>query len=263
VKIALALLCLLLSVGAPAAEPIVVLPGLTVERIPERLTRPIAWPARTELIVAPGQVWLLALDNIWRLGATHGFFGAPVAVESFARSDAGTLAAIVGGKIGLVSRGMFLPALPTPEAGMRLAGGPRDTLYLYGSQAPARILAFDGERVAVLATVAAAVTALTHLGDTVIFASAEGVFSLRPGQPPGLLFPLVGHAPVISLTVNVDTAELFAATEDAIYQIDEGRMTQIAQGLGGALALIDKDILVADLRRQAVFRVRQRAATAP
>jgi hypothetical protein len=257
-KIALALLLLALSLGARAAETIVVLPGLTVERIPERLTAPIDWPARSEIIVAPGQVWLLAQNNIWRLGAAHGLFAAPVAVESFARSDAGTLAAIVGGKLGLVSRGMFLPAIATPEPAMRLVGGPRDTLYLHGTRAPARILGFDGEQVAVLATVAEAVTALTHLGDTVIFASAEGIFSLRPGQPPGLLFPLAGHALMISLAVNVDTAELFGATEDAIYQIDEGRMTQIAQGLGGALALVGKDILVADVRRQSVFRVRAR-----
>ncbi len=143
-RIALALLLIAVSLGAPAAESIVVLPGLTVERIPEKLTAPIAWPARTELIVAPGQVWLLAQDNVWRLGAAGGVFATPLAVDSFARSDAGTFAVLIGGKLGVVSRGMFLPAIATPEPGMRLAGGPRDTLILYGTQAPARIIGFDG-----------------------------------------------------------------------------------------------------------------------
>jgi len=41
-------------------------------------------------------------------------------------------------------------------------------------------------------------------------------------------------------------------------RIDEGRMRQVAQGLGGALAGVDKDILVADVRRQGVFCLRQR-----
>ena len=52
----------------------------------------------------------------------------------------------------------------------------------------------------------------------------------------------------------------FGATEDAVYQIDEGRMTQIAQGLGGVVAVVGKDILVADPRRQGIFRVYPRAA---
>jgi hypothetical protein len=255
---ALALLLLALSVFAHAGEPIHVLPGLAVEQIPARLLAPMPWPARTEIVAAPGQVWLLAQGNVWRLGAARGALATPLAVDSFARSDAGTLAALVRGQLGLVSQGMFLPAIALPEKNMRLAAGAGDTLYLYGTGSPARILHFDGEKVAVLATLADPVTAFTHLGGTAIYATAEGIFALRPGQPPGLLFPLAGHAPLISLTANVDTAELFGATEDAIYQIDEGRMTQIVQGLGGALTLVDKDILVADVRRQGVFRLRQR-----
>ena len=254
---ALALLFFALAVCAHGAEAIRVLPGLAVEKIPERLTAPIPWSARTELIAAAGQVWLLARGNVWRLGAARGAFLSSVEVDSFARSDAGTFAALVGDKLGLVSKGMFLPAIDVPEPGMRLVGGPVDSLYIYGTRSPARIIRFDGEKAAVLATVAVPVTALTHLGETVIFATAEGVFALHPGQPPGLLFPLAGHAPLISLAVNANTAELFGATEDAIYQIDEGRMTQIAQGLGGMLALVDKDILIADVRRQGVFRLRQ------
>lgn len=255
----LALLLFVLTMGAYGAEPIHVFPGLTVEKIPERLSAPIPWPVRTELIAAAGQVWLLARGNIWRLGAAQGAFVTAVEVDSFARSDAGTFAALVGNKLGLVSKGMFLPAIDVPEPEMRLVGGPADTLYIYGTRSPARIIRFDGEKAAVLATVAIPVTALTHLGETVIFATAEGVFSLHPGQPPGLLFPLAGHAPLISLAANVNTAELFGATEDAIYQIDEGRMTQIAQGLGGVLAIVEKDILVADPGRKSIYRLRPRA----
>lgn len=256
----LALLLLALSMFAHAEEPIRVLPGLAVEKIPERLIAPIPWPARTEMIAAPGQVWLLAQGNIWRLGAAQGAFATPLDVDSFARSDAGTFAALVGDKLGLVSKSMFLPAIAVPEKGMRLAGGAGDTLYLYGTGSPARIMRFDGELATVVATVTEPISALTHLGETVIFSNAEGIFALRPGLPPGLLFPLAGHAPPISLAVNVDTAELFGATEDAIYQIDDGRMTQIVQGLGGALAIVGKDILVADVRRQGVYRLNQHVA---
>ncbi len=242
------------------AEAMYVLPGLVVEKIPERMTAPIRWPARTEMIAFPGQVWLLAQDNVWRIGAASGTFATPLEVTSFARSDAGTFAVLAGDKLGLASGGMFLPAIPAPEKDMRVAGGPGDTLYLYGTHSPARIFLFDGERVSVLATVSDPITALTHLGETVIFATSEGLFTLRPGHPAGLIFPLAGHAPLVSLAVNADTAELFGATEDAVYQIDEGRMTQIAQGLGGVVAVVGKDILVADPRRQGIFRVYPRAA---
>ena len=254
----LPLLLLALAFTAYAAEPIHVLPGLAVERIPEQLTAPIAWPARTEISAAPGQVWLLGQGNIWRLGNARGTFATPLEVSSFARSEAGTLTALIGGKLGLVSTGMFLPAIAVPDTDMRIVGGPGDTIYLHGTRSPSRILHFDGEQVVVLATVAEPITALTHLGETVIFSTGEGIFALHPGQPPGLLFPLAGHAPLISLTANAETAELFGATEDAVYQIDEGRITQIAQGLGGSLAIVGKDVLVADVRRQGIFRLRQR-----
>lgn len=249
----------LLALGC-AAEPMHVLPGIVVEKIPERLLPAAPWAGPLEMIALPGQVWLLVNGNLWRAGAARGALATPLAISAFARSDAGTLVALVGDKLGLVSDGMFLPAIATPEKEMRVAGGPGDTLYLYGSKSPARIFLFDGEQVSVLASVAEPITALTHLGSTLIFATTDGVYSLRSGQAPGLIFPLAGHAPLTSLAVNPETAELLAATEDALYQIDEGRMTQIAQGLGGRVAVSGTDILVADPRRAGIFRVRQRSA---
>jgi hypothetical protein len=254
----LALSLLALSLFGRAEESIHVLPGLAVEVIPVRLTASIPWPARTEIIAAPSQVWLLARGNIWRIGAAQGALATPLKIDSFARSDMGTFAAVVGDKLGVIAKGMFWPAIDLPESGMRLTGGPGDTLYIYGTHSPARIIRFDGEKAAVLATTAEAITAVTHLGETVVFATGEGVFVVRPGQPPGLLFPLAGHTPLISLAANVDTAEIFASTEDAIYQIDEGRMTQVAQGLGGSLAIVERDVLVADVRRQGIFRLLKR-----
>lgn len=255
----LILLLATLAGFASADEAIHLLPGLAVTRIPAALTAGMPWPQRTELSAGAGEMWLLGEGNLWRLGARSGVFFMPLKVTSFVRSDGGAIAALVDGKLGLVSGRMFLPAIAAPDADMRLAAGAGDSVYLYGAGTPARILRFDGERVSVLATIPDPVTALTHLGDTVIFSTRQGIFTLRPGEAPGLLFPLSGHTPLLSLVARPDTAELFASSEDAVYQIDEGRMTQIAQGLGGALAIFGADILVADPRRQGVFTLgRQR-----
>lgn len=249
----LPLLLALLAGLAHAEEAIHVLPGLTVTRAPAALTAGMPWPERAEISSGTAGVWLRGDNNLWRLGARQGVFVLPLGVDSFAQSESGTLVALVDGKIGLVSGRMFLPAFPIPDAEMRLAAGPGDTLHLYGGKAPARILRFDGARVAVLATSPDPVMALTYLGSSVIFATRMGIFSLRPGQPPGLLFPLNEQIAVIALAVNPDTAEIFAATADGVYQLDEGRMTQIAQGLGGALTISGKDILIADPRRKGIF----------
>jgi hypothetical protein len=249
----LLVVALVSSLAAHAAPPIHVLPGLSLSRIPEALTAKITWPNTTEIDARKDAILLLGRDNLWQLGTKQGMFAMPLKLSSFARSDAGTLAAAADGKIGLVSGHMFLPAVAEPETGMRLAGGPGDTLILYGTHAPARIYSFDGKTVATLATLDKPITALTHLGGTVIFATADGIFSLRVGEPPGLLFPLAGHAPITALAADAKTAELFAATDDAVYQLDEGRMTEIAEGIGGALAVLEDHILVADPSRKTVY----------
>ena len=244
---------LLVSLCAHAAEAIHVMPGLALSRVPAALTAPIEWAPQTTISARGDAIWVLGRDNLWRLGQKQGVFISPAEIRSFAQSDAGTLVASVGGKIGLISDRLFLPALPEPEPGTQLAGGSADTLILYGTAAPAHIYVFDGKKVAVLATLDRPITALTHVGDTVVFATSDGVYSLRPGEPLGLIFPLAGHAPLTALAANPKTAELFAATADAVYQIGEGRMTQIAQGIGGALALEGDHVLIADPQRKTIF----------
>lgn len=247
------LAALLLSFTAHAAEPIHVLPGLTLSRIPDSLTASIEWDAKAAISARKDGIWVLGKGNLWRLGQKQPVFVSPTAIQSFARSDAGTLVASIGGKIGLISGRLFLPAVGEPEAGTRLIAGNADTLLLYTTAAPGRIYAFDGSKVAALAIVEEPVTALTHIGDTIVFATPDGLFSLRPGEPPGMIFPLAGHEPLTALAANPDTAELYAATDDAVYQIDEGRMTQIAQGIGGALAVLGNRVLIADPRRKSIF----------
>ena len=196
---------------------------------------------------------MLGQGNLWRLGQKAGLFFTPTAIRAFAQSDAGTLTASVEGKLGLIKGHLFQPALREPEPDMQMAGGPADTLILYSAHLPARIYGFDGKNIATLATLNQPITALTHLGDNVIFATRDGIYSLRAGEPPGLLFPLAGHAPMTALDANPKTAELFAATNQAVYQLDEGRLTEIAQGIGGALAVIGTSILVADIQRKTVY----------
>jgi len=244
---------LLVSLMAHAADPIHVLPGLSLTRIPDSLTASIAWDAKTSIHARKDGIWVLGKGNLWRLGQKQAIFVSPAEIQSFARSDAGTLVASIGGKIGLISGRLFLPAFSEPAAGTQLAGGNTDTLLLYGTGVPARIYAFDGGKVAALATLDQPITSLTHIGDTVIFATADGIYSLRPGEPPGLIFPLAGHESITALATNANTAELFAATRDAVYQIGEGRMTQIAQGIGGALAVLEDRVLIADPRRKTIF----------
>lgn len=244
---------LVFSLGAHAKEAIYVMPGLSLSRIPAAQTAPIRWAPNTTISAAKNGIWVLGQGNLWRLGQKTGIFISPARIRSFARSDAGTLVASIDGRIGLISGRLFLPAMPAPESGTLLAGGSADTLILYDPTVPAHIYSFDGKRVATLATLDQPITALTHIGDTIIFASPDGIYSLRAGRPLGLLFPLAGHAPVTALAANPKTAELFAATHDAVYQIDEGRMTEIIQGVGGALAVLDGHVLIADPLRKTIF----------
>ena len=255
----LLLLCPLLALAA--SQEIVglhLLPGLTAELVllPAQV-RNSRWRNSAEFELAAGGAWLLTPDNIVDLGLGQPIFVRSIVLDSFTRTAGGSVIAIAGDRLGVVSGRVFLPTIALPVTPMRVAAGSGEYVYLYGGPSEQqRIVYFDGKRTAVLATVPMPITALTRIGNRVIFACGSSLYTLRPGMPPALLFGIPDQPSFVGLAVNPQTGELFAATEDAIYQLDAGIASQIAEGVGGALRWAGDALYVVDPKRQLMMRIR-------
>lgn len=250
-------LCLALALAglAHAEEGIRLASGFALQKLPPALTPTGPWHDTPSLCQARGRLWLANRDNVWLLGQTKGEIELSLPIEALACSEAGTLVLAVGGRLGPLQGKLFLPRLALPSPHSRVAGGAGDSLILYETQAPARLMRFDGRQVQLVATFAEPIRAATHAGEFLIVATTSGIYRVRPGEPLGLIASLPDFGQVVSLAVHPRTAEILVSTADALYVVDEGLIMQVAAGLGGALVATEEGIFIADGRRRAVFRL--------
>lgn len=245
-----------LAAAAWGEEGLRLAPGFTIQKLPAALMPAGAWPAHPALCARQDGLWFATRDNLHRLGMRAGVLEVPLPLEGFACSAHGTPVLVAAGRLGPVAGRLFVPRLPLPSAATRVTGGTGDSLILFETSAPARLFRFDGRQAQLVATLSEPIHAAAPAGDFVLVATATGIYRVRPGDPLGLLFPLIDMKPVVSLAVHPRTAEILFATEDEIFLLDDGRATQLAGGLGGALAATETAIFIADGRRQGIYALR-------
>jgi len=235
------------------ATPIDLAPKLALYAMPEKLLKSLTWRENAQLHASSAGLWLSTQDNLYRLDKPSKALMSPLHVNSFTLTQSAHPIAIVDEHLGLIRHGLFLPSLKLPELGYKLVSGPKDTLYLYNPTKPSPIYHFDGNLITPIALPNNAVQALTYIADTVIFATKEGVFSLEEGKLLGLIMPLTDFVPILSMSTNQTTAELFLSTQDSVYSVRDGLMTPLVTGVGGDIAFYDNCIWIADAKRQQLY----------
>ncbi|WP_126447382.1 hypothetical protein [Sulfuricystis multivorans] len=238
-----------------ADEGIRLAPGFGVQKLSAALMPNDVWPDAPVLCARSDGLLFAGKSNLWRIGAHEGLLDAAVPIEGFACSEAGTPVLVAAGRLGPLQGRLFVPRVPLPTPATRISGGAGDSLILFETSAPARLFLFDGRQAQLVATFTEPITAVTHAGDFSIVATPTAIWRVRPGEPLGLLLPLIEMKPVVSLAVHPRTAEILFASEDEIFLLDDGRATQIAAGLGGTLAVMQDAIFVADGKRKGIYRL--------
>jgi len=235
------------------AMPIDLAPKLALYTMPVKLLKSFTWRENAQLHASSAGLWLSTQDNLYRLDKPSKALMSPLHVNSFTLTQSAHPIAIVDEHLGLIRHGLFLPSLKLPELGYKLVSGPKDTLYLYNPTKPSPIYHFDGNLITPIALPNNAVQALTYVGETIIFATKEGIFSLENGKPLGLIMPLPDFPPILSISANQVSAELFLSTQDSVYSIREALMTPLATGIGGNISFYDNCIWIADAKHQQLY----------
>ncbi len=249
-KILYGILLLCLFVYATAID---LAPNLHLYTMPQKLLKTFVWRKDPQLHASSVGLWLSTQDNIYRLDKPSKALMSPLHVSSFSLTQSAHPIAIVDDHLGLIRHGLFLPSLKLPEAGYKLTSGPKDTLYLYNPTKASPIYHFDGNLITSIVLPNNAVQALTYIGETIVFTTKEGIFSAENGKPLGLIMPLLDLAPILSISANQATAELFLSTEDTVYSVRDGLMTPLATGIGGTISFYDNCIWIADAKRQQLY----------
>jgi hypothetical protein len=230
-------------------------PQLEIYKMPDALSHKIEWREDTQLYASSLGLWISSLNNIYRLDKPSKALIIPLHVSSFTLAKSGHPIAILNDQLGVIQHGLFMPSLKLPMSGYSLTEGPNDTLYLYNTKVAAPIYHFDGKMITPIARPNEVVVALTHIETTVIFATKEGVFSLESGKPLGLIMPLPDFAPILSISANPQTAELFLSTHDTVFSLRERLMMPLVTGVGGVVAFYDNVLWIADLKRHKIYLV--------
>lgn len=246
-------LALLLVCLYACAHSIHVAPKLSLYQMPSTLAKTLQWSENTHITVSSFGLWLSTPNNLYRLDKPSKALMAPLHVNAFALSQSGHPIIISERYLGLVRHGLFLPNITLPQSGFKLASGANDTLYLYNATTPSPIYHFDGKMITPIAYPNQTVNALTVLNQTIIFATKEGIFSLEPNKPLGLMIPLPSSIFVRSIAINPLSAELFISTDDTIFSLREGIMTPLVTGVGGVVAYYDNALWLADVKRQQLY----------
>lgn len=240
------------------ANSIHVAPNLSLHQMPSTLSKTLPWHADIRLHASSLGLWISTPTNLYRLDKPSKALMTSLHVNAFALSQSGHPIIISDRHLGLVRQGLFLPNLTLPQSGFELASGMNDTLYLYNTTIPSPIYHFDGKMITPVAHPNQAVQALTVLNQTIIFATKEGIFSLEPDKPLGLIMPLPSSMLVRSIAIHPLTAELFVSTDDTIFSLREGMMTPLVTGVGGVVVYYDNSLWIADAKRQQLYIIQPR-----
>lgn len=235
------------------ASSIQIAPKLSLHQMPSTLAKSVQWHDDTKLHVSSFGLWVSIHSNIYRLDKPSKALMSSLHVNAFTFSQSGHPIIISEHYLGLIRHGLFVPNLTLPQLGFELVSGANDTLYLYNTTIPSPIYHFDGKMITPVAHPNQAVQALTVLNQTIIFATKEGIFSLEPDKPLGLIIPLPTSILVRSIAINPLSAELFVSTDDTIFSLRDGMMVPLITGIGGVVAYYDNALWVADAKRKQLY----------
>jgi len=171
----------------------------------------------------------------------------PLKLDAFADS-AGLLVTIRGDRLGWLADGRVRERIRLPAAGLRLAAGARQRLYLYGRQGEGSVVyLLDENRVLLLLQIPhGQISALTAIGERLFFAVGNVIYTVATGERPALTFVAHGEDRIRSLVPDPATGLLYFSAGKAVYAMRAGVAIAVLRGLAGYLRYSQGALYVLD-----------------
>lgn len=208
--------------------------------------------------VSPSRLVVLGdKDRLYVLGWGGATTIDGAGVDAFAYTHDGLLLAVRGTQLVAFGQNAFAPVYDLPNAGMSIAPGAGDAMYLYDRSAPDGHYGLyrltPGRRAAKLLDSPAPIDAVADAGDRLFVAIGGVVFVARPGKPMTVAARLGGGAKIVSIAA--DGARLYLSDGSSVYALVGRHVERVGAIPGGLLRVHDHALFVLDPATRLLVRV--------
>lgn len=185
--------------------------------------------------------------------AVEGLGGA----ESFAYTPDGLLLVVRGTQLlYLADSGTLETFFELPHAGMGLAAGTTDTVYLFDRTSDDGTYALyqlqPGRELAKLLAAPRPIDSVAHTADRLLFVSDGTVFEATAGKPMRMIVRLEGST---IRSVAAEGNRVYASDGAAVYAIADDGIVMVSATAGGTLRVRDGALFVLDPARPLLLRL--------
>lgn len=150
--------------------------------------------------------------------------------------------------LGWYEDGAIRERVRLPQAGLRLAAGPGQRLYVYGDRGTGGIIYLleDGKEIPLVEVSRGDISALTAIRQRIFYAVGNAIYTVAKGEKPGLLFVAEGEKQVRSLAIDPKVGVLYFSAGNTVYAMRAGVALSVLKGMecylkysGAALYALD------------------------
>ena len=218
------------SDGVGKASPVVLLDPRMLQEYELRLD------GSFDIEPGAGMILLRTGDNLFDL--THKFRLLKTdlpGLEAFAFASDGALLTISNQELGYFKGREVVEVVPLPVPHMRLAAGREGEVYLYGGTAAPDTCIYvyrKGGEYQKLIEVPGRISALTAVGDDVIFAVGNGIYEAKLAGSLRLLFLMPSLSAIRCLAVDSAQGVIYFISGQALYAFSGKRAILISEKAG-------------------------------
>ena len=195
--------------------------------------------------------------GLWQVGGGSAHATGGTALGCFTFTPEGLLMAVRGRKLLFRdSHARLEPLFELPGAGMTLVPGYGDSLLLFGREDKDVWVLYTirpGRKVSLLLRSPAPITAAAETADRTLVVIDGALFTVGHGA----IRPLAGEpkGKLNALAADPSGRAIFASDGRRIFRMEDGRVTVLADGLGGTLRWVRGGLLVFDQRKPLLVRL--------
>jgi hypothetical protein len=251
-----AALALLLGLATPALAQ---KPLLQIILTPKIATAAGLDPLQNCFTVTPDGVVMVG-DNahLWAVGAAGALPLKIAGLSSFTFMPGGILLGISGSNLDyLDTDGTLKTLFALPEPGMSVTQGQRNTLILFGPEAPGRdglYLIHEGRQATKILSLPASITDVAALNGSLLFISGGALYEVE-GHHLHLIAAEPGTG-FTSVTANPATGDIFLADTSHVLELRHGKIIPISNNFTGLLRWTQGGLIIFGNKDDVLVRLR-------
>ncbi|MCX5816872.1 MAG: hypothetical protein NTX75_11640 [Proteobacteria bacterium] len=171
----------------------------------------------------------------------------PLSITSFTMNS-GLCVVICNDMLGWYEDSGVKERIRLPHAGMKVASGPRQRIYVYGDKGTGSIIYLleDGKEIPIIEISKGSITAFAAIGKRIFYAVDNSIYTVAKDEKPGLFFIASGEKQVRSLAIDTHAGIIYFSSGTTVYAARAGTAISIVKGIEGYLRYSGNALFILD-----------------